>query len=172
MIDTIYLDLDGVVANFEKRYKELFGMKPSEVSKKEKYRELYFWTHWDDFVNGKNFETLELLPDANELIEYLRNLNREGINVEILSSSGGEKHHEVVVPQKKAWLQAVGIEFKPNIVCGGKAKAAFAQPSSILIDDTERLITEFNAAGGIGILHTSAYDTIKRIEQIVKDGYE
>jgi hypothetical protein len=40
-----------------------------------------------------------------------------------------------------------------NIVPGGSKKAAFAAPDHILIDDTERVVNKYRAAGGVAILH-------------------
>ena len=36
----------------------------------------------------------------------------------------------------------------------------------ILIDDMEQTINEWNKGGGIGILHTSAADTIKQLKKL------
>ena len=39
-------------------------------------------------------------------------------------------------------------------------------PHSILIDDLKVTIDEWNAGGGIGILHTSAASTIKQLKEL------
>lgn len=166
MITKVYLDMDGVLVNFEKRYEELFGQKPSQV-KNLTGRESYFWKNWKAFVEGCNFETLEMLPDAQELLGFAKEMQKQGIDIEILSSSGGDKYHETVTLQKKEWLRKHNIDFYPNIVNGGSRKALFALPGSILIDDTERIIKYFTDAGGIGILHTSAYDTINKVKPLL-----
>ena len=167
MISKIYLDMDGFLTNFEKRYEELFGMKPSDVDRHS--RESYFWDNWEAFVRGGNFETLDMLPDAEVLLNFARLIQKTmEIPVEILSSSGGDKFHETVTLQKKEWLRKHGIDFYPNIVNGGSRKALFALPDSVLIDDTERVINGFVKAGGIGILHTSACDTIERMKPLLE----
>jgi len=53
-IDKIYLDMDGVIADFVKRYKELNGMMPREAEKNHKF-DHYF----DEFIARRNFATLD-----------------------------------------------------------------------------------------------------------------
>jgi hypothetical protein len=45
-------------------------------------------------------------------------------------------------------------------------KAAYAKPNHILIDDREKSIQPWREAGGIGILHTSAADTISQLQKL------
>ena len=45
-------------------------------------------------------------------------------------------------------------------------KQLFAAEDKILIDDMEQTINEWNKGGGIGILHTSAADTIKQLKKL------
>ena len=45
-------------------------------------------------------------------------------------------------------------------------KQDYAKENSILIDDLKPTIDEWNAKGGIGILHTSAESTIKQLKEL------
>ena len=45
-------------------------------------------------------------------------------------------------------------------------KKDYADKNSILIDDYSKNIEQWRAAGGIGILHTSAEDTIKQLQKL------
>lgn len=157
----IYLDMDGVIANFHKRYEELFGIPPADVRRKEEH----FESNWEAFVLGNNFTSLEMIPDAKELIEYVFSL---GIPVEILSSSGGIKFHDSVRAQKIEWLNKHDLFIPKHIVPGGhlKARYSYGNPWNILIDDTERVIEGYRKSGGTGILHTSAKDTIKQLKKL------
>jgi hypothetical protein len=47
-----------------------------------------------------------------------------------------------------------------------KSKKDFAAPNHILIDDREDTINSWNVAGGIGILHTSASNTINQLKKL------
>lgn len=151
--------MDGVLSDFKKKYVELFNVNPSGYRERKEEEDGY----WDQFVNGRNFEKLDWYPGGVELMKEIRQLD---ISIEILTSSGGKKHHEAVAEQKKVWLKIQGFTCPINVVPGRDKKAAFATPDSILIDDTADVIEGFNAAGGIGILHTG--DVRQTIETLKK----
>lgn len=151
-IDKIYLDLDGVIANFTKRYKKVYGVDPDSKRGRKDFND-----NFGNFIKTKQFETLELLPDASLLIEYLKN---QELPVEILSSTGRPENHEEVSRQKTVWLCEHGIPFKGNFVPGKELKKNFASPTSLIIDDTLSVIDDWKEAGGPAIHHKNARDTI------------
>lgn len=155
--------MDGVFADFEKRYHELFDSSPSESRDRKE-----FGKNWTQFVLGKNFETLDKWPGGDELLAFIKDISaKHGIEVEMLSSSGGEKYHGEVTAQKIIWLRKHDIPYKANIVPGRKLKKNYATPDTVLIDDTEDVISDFNRAGGIGILHKDVKDTIKKLKELL-----
>jgi hypothetical protein len=145
-IDKIYLDMDGVIADFVKRYKEHAGMEPREAEKNKKFDHFF-----NEFIAKENFATLDMMPGAIDLINFLRSLP---VPTEILSSTANEARYDAISKQKLQWLDSKGIDFKPNFVPGKRHKDKFATPNSIIIDDTLSVIEQWNAAGGIGIHHT------------------
>jgi hypothetical protein len=157
----IYVDMDGVLANFEKRYIELFRESPDSNGQRERKE---FSQNWTTFIEGKHFETLDWWPGGPELITYLgRNVPIS--DVEILSSSGGNKYHDQVVIQKNKWIETFNLpEWKVNVVAGRKKKAEFATTDSILIDDTLDVVQAFRAAGGIGIHHKDIGNTLMLLD--------
>ena len=159
MIEKLYLDMDGVLTNFEQRWAELFG-GPAEVVRDRKN----FSREWPEFVEKGAFETLDWFPGAHKLLEYVRTLN---VPVEILSSSGGARFHFEVAEQKQFWLKSKDITYKANIVPGRKFKSEYAKPNVVLIDDTKEIIDLFNDAGGIGILHRDVNITIEKLETLL-----
>ena len=152
--------MDGVLCNFEKRFTELYG-KDALGSRDRKN----FTTNWPNFIMDGNFESLEWFPGGKELLDFIQ--NETDWEVEILSSSGGEKFHSEVAAQKVVWLCDKGIPYKANIVPGRKHKTAYATPETILIDDTEDIIVNFNAAGGLGILHKDINETLAKLRTLL-----
>lgn len=162
---TLYLDMDGVIANFEKRYEELFHQTPAEGRDQKE-----FGRNWPIFVEGDNFANLEKWPGADELLEFVEHIRQNyGVNVEILSSSGGQRYHNEVSDQKTRWLAKHGITYKTNFVPGRVHKSKYATPETVLIDDTPDVIENFNAAGGIGILHTDLGKTFEQLKSLLKN---
>jgi hypothetical protein len=111
---------------------------------------------------------LDWWPGGRDLLTYITQYQQENeIEVEILSSSGGQKYHQVVAYQKIEWLSDKGIPFKANIVSGRKAKAEYATPESVLIDDTQDVIQAFIGAGGIGVLHRDIDNTLMMLDKLL-----
>ena len=151
-ITKIYLDMDGVIADFNKRYKELYKIEPKEADTYKTFDEFFTM-----FIAERQFATLNLMPDAIELINYLRSLK---VPTEILSSTSSEKRDAEIRKQKIEWLNNQNIEFPVNLVPGKRFKRDFSNSNSLLIDDTPQNIDQWRVEGGIGILHTDAITTI------------
>ena len=159
-ISCIYLDMDGVIADFVKRYKEMYGMEPKEAEKKKEF-DKYF----DEFIATKQFETLDLMPGAMQGLVFLR--KHLTIPTQMLSSTANEERYDEISRQKMIWLQTHGITFTPNFVPGKRHKYKFAAPDKIIIDDTESVIDQWRAAGGIGILHRDWVTTLAILKMYV-----
>lgn len=152
--------MDGVLCDFEQRYFELFNETPGSTRDRKN-----FTPNWKTFVKGENFSTLQWYPGGKELLSFIR---KYPIDVEILSSSGGEKYHGEVTVQKIKWLRDNGIEYKANIVPGRKHKKDYVTPETILIDDTPDVIEGFNKAGGHGILHKDVEKTKEMLKKLLE----
>ena len=152
--------MDGVLCDFEKRFTSLYGKDALGARDRKN-----FTTNWPNFIMDGNFESLEWFPGGKELLDFIQ--NETDWEVEILSSSGGEKFHSEVAAQKVVWLCNNGIPYKANIVPGRKHKTAYATPETILIDETEDIIVNFNAAGGLGILHKDANETLAKLRTLL-----
>ena len=146
----IYVDMDGVIANFQKKWVELYGTDNHKKEGKNNFK---------DFVDNKEFAVLEPMPDATLLIDYL-NDKLEDIPKEILSSTANDKFYETISQQKNVWLNRNNIDWKPNFVPGKAHKYTYAEPGFVLIDDDKQNIEDWNKAGGTGILHRDALTTI------------
>lgn len=158
-IDTIYLDMDGVLSDFMSMYRQLNGDWKRDGEGKNS-------TAWHDFCVGGYFAKLDAWPGCNELIEFVE-MVRGDCNVEILTSTGGRYHHDQVEADKKTWCEEHGIFYKVNAVPGRWTKKDWARPTAILIDDTQDVIVDWNTAGGVGILHRNNGETFATLKKVL-----
>jgi hypothetical protein len=159
-ISMIYLDMDGVIADFSKRYKELYRMEPREAEKKKEFDKFF-----NEFIATGQFAKLDLMPGSMDGLTFLR--KHLTVPTQILSSTANEARYEDISNQKLIWLQTHGITFSANFVPGKRHKYKFAGPDKIIIDDTQSVIDQWKAAGGIGILHKDWPSTLAILRQYV-----
>jgi hypothetical protein len=161
-IEKVYVDMDGVLCNFEKRYTSLFG----HLSDKD--RRGKFYENFIHFVDDGNFETLEPLDDFLILKNYL---DSKQVTKQICSSTASQELYAKIKPQKEAWLRTHGVNWsEPIFVPGKQYKYRYATPESIIIDDTLSVIEDWRKAGGIAIWHKDALTTISQLEMYLKNG--
>ena len=153
----IFLDLDGCIANFDKEYRSY--MPELTSFDEEKF--------YNAVTKHKIFEKLELLPNAQKLIDLIFNL--EGAEVEVLSSLGSYNREIQIAGenQKNRWLDRHGIICKRNFVYHWSEKVKFANHSRcLMIDDLKSVIDDFTKAYSFGILYSpNKYEEAR--EQII-----
>lgn len=163
-ISKIYLDMDGVICDFHKRYLEMFGQnagdEPIDIARDHKDKS----STWKKFVETEQFATLDWFPGGRELLQYVESLR---IPIEILSSSGGIQKHSEVRDQKTKWLRNRGLLYPINIVPGRRIKKYFSYQGNVLIDDTLDVIEGFNEGTGTAILHKTVDETIKTLDSLL-----
>jgi len=148
----IYCDMDGVLADFESGYEELTGIDlRGEFKKGEDF--------WDPISKaGVGFWAgLKWMPDGQELWNYLKPFNPV-----LLSAPSREQSSRI---GKHVWVKHK-IPGTKLILRYAKQKQELATPESILIDDRQVNIDQWEAAGGIGILHTSTANTIQQLQKL------
>lgn len=142
---TLFLDMDGVICNFEKAYRTMWNEFKFD---RERFREAV--------VNRRIFETLEWMPNGEAFIDDVRKVaDLYKLNVEMLTSTGSHRTEMKIaaMEQKTAWLKDHGIDWKANFVCAKPEKAAFAHGKTILVDDMPGCTGPFIDKGGIALLH-------------------
>ena len=153
-ITKIFVDMDGVLADFVRGVqgpKYLNGPLVSENTYDDRKVEL---------SNKGLFADLPPMADMYSLIEYIKTF---GVDWEILTASG-VLNRAKVVQDKIYWIRKyVDKDVLITATLKGKHKAVYARPDYVLIDDRKDNIEAWTNAGGIGILHTSAADTIKQL---------
>ena len=164
----VYLDLDGVVADFDGRVKELFGKSMSEFPSSEIWGKIGQVEHF--------YLSLDPLPKYKTLFDHLMNLHEAGtIHLEVLTSLPLPTNNLITAADDKiAWSASyLCPSIKVNTVIGGQFKAKFVkQPNDVLIDDTLRNIVEWRKSNGVGIHHISNAETIIELSTLLDNQYE
>jgi len=105
---------------------------------------------------------LEWQPGGKQLWAYIRQYNPD-----ILTSPMDKKGHNESLEGKLIWVEK-NLGLSPDKVNFAHDKWKYAQSEdgkpSVLIDDFETKVKPFTEAGGIGILHLGARNTIKILE--------
>lgn len=149
----LFLDCDGVLADFDQGFKSKFGINS------EQFEELHgtkqFWKTIRQDMNF--FGTLPLMDGAVELynsVKHLRPIILTGCPF------GDWAEH-----QKFGWRDKhfPGV---PMVTCVSRNKRNFCQPGDVLIDDLEKYQHLWEEAGGIFVLHTSTEDTLKQLKTL------
>lgn len=156
---TLYLDMDGVLSNFEKAYRAMWHEFKYD---RERFREAV--------MERKIFSHLEYMPNSEAFLAKVREIESaypNNIEVQILTSTGTHRTDMKLEgqAQKTEWLTRHGILWKPNFVCAKPEKAQYAGTHKLLIDDHEGCTGPFSAAGGVGILHKDS-DYLESIDRI------
>ena len=150
---TIYCDMDSVLVDFDLGYQELTGMTSQQADAKG------VETFWDPIskAGAKFWITLQWMPDGKQLWDYIKKYNPI-----LLSAPSREESSKL---GKRVWVkrELPGVKL---ILKYASQKQEYASPTSILIDDRQKNIDQWEVAGGIGILHTNTPNTIKQLQQL------
>ncbi len=152
---TLFLDLDGVLVDFEKGVESLFGKSIDAIPPKQMWPRL---ARTADFYN-----TLDWMPDGRELWEYCRPFHPI-----ILTGLPMGKWAE---PQKREWCKRELGEDIEVITGLSRHKPSLAIERStgqtaVLVDDREKIRLPFEVAGGIFIHHRNTLSTIRTLREM------
>ena len=153
---TIYSDMDGVIADFDTRFKQFSdGIPPSDYV--DKFGLEKFWELIDDEVGVRFWTGIEWMPGSQEYWDYIKKYNP------ILLSAPSRNNESRLGKRMWAKRNLPGVKL---ILSFGNNKKNYANENSILIDDREKNINQWKEAGGIGILHTSVASTIAQLKEL------
>jgi FMN phosphatase YigB (HAD superfamily) len=147
----IFLDCDGVLADFDRGAESILGLPPGTFEQRHGSGE--FWKRLaraDDF-----FANLEPMPDAFELYEAVRHRNPV-----ILTGLPRGRWAE---PQKRRWAERhfPGV---PVITTLAALKHEHRHPGDALVDDRDKHRHLWEKEGGIFIHHKSAAGSIAELK--------
>jgi hypothetical protein len=150
----IFLDMDGVLVDFDEQFKELTGQYPKDYEATHTTDE--FWNEIDNAGVGF-WRGMKWMPGGEALY------NRTSQFDHVLLSSPSRS--EVSKIGKSLWRR----DKTPNtklILSRSHLKKNYAAPNHILIDDRESNIKQWRDAGGIGILYKSAEQVNKELDKL------
>jgi 5'(3')-deoxyribonucleotidase len=149
----LFLDADGVLADFDAGAQQLLGMKPKAFI--AKYGRGAFWRR---LANAKNFYgSLPQMPDARRLFDAVKHLDPT-----ILT---GLPLGKWAAPQKVEWA-AEHFPGVPIITCMAADKHKHMHPGDVLVDDREKHRAVYEAAGVVFVHHKNAEDSLRQLAKI------
>lgn len=157
MIKKIYIDMDGVLANFEKGVSEampMFGKNTAALDNIDMWK----------YVNKNKafWETLKPLSNCFKLIKLIEEKFPKASKHILTAIPNDEKKFKNLIfspskDGKSKWINKYLPTYKNKIIfCLRKEKQNYSTEGSLLIDDNKTTIKEWNNKGGIGILYSNS----------------
>lgn len=146
----IFLDCDGVLADFDKGAERILGAPPGVFEARHGAAEF-----WKRLARAPDFfDSLDPMPDAMELYEAVRHRNPI-----ILT---GLPRGNWAEPQKRRWAERhfPGVSV---ITAMAALKHEHRHPGDALVDDRDKHRHLWEAEGGVFIHHRSARDSIAQL---------
>lgn len=154
LMKQIFLDCDGVLADFDAEARKLFGQHPRAAE--EALGSAEFWRRIRQ--SGDFYHRLPLIADALDLYRAVAHLKP----IILTGCPRGEWSQ----PQKRAWaeLHFPGV---PIITCASREKFLhILHPGDVLVDDYLRYKELWENAGGVFVQHITAKQTIAELQKL------
>ena len=155
----IFLDMDGVLADFDGFFLSSFGIATKDVTKKEMWKAIH---GHDEF-----FYNLPMMEGALDL--YAASCLYSAARAPIVLTSAGSSNFMHVAQQKKRWIQEhIGEYVTVIAVREGADKAAMVQnKGDILVDDWRKNCDAWEAVGGLAVKYENATQAIADLESLL-----
>ena len=158
---TIYLDMDGVVADFDSYVKKVLNTTEKN----------HTWPNEEWIKIGSNprlYRDLDKTPEADELVTFCRNMCKEN-NWNLFFLTAVPKNNDMpwAYYDKIQWV----LKYYPDIpVFFGPysfSKWTHCKNQDILIDDRPSNCDQWTAVGGISILHQGDItETLRHLQNL------
>lgn len=154
----LFLDADGVLADFDVVAEQVFGMNPRKFE--EEFGSEEFWKKLRE--TEKFYENLPLMPDAQDLWDAVSHL--EPIILTGCPRGGWAE------PQKFNWAKNSFGENAKIITCASREKREHMHQDkhNIIIDDWPQYKPLWEQNGGTFILHTSTNESLLELDNVLK----
>ena len=139
---TVFLDLDGVMADFDAHFHATFGLDHKSLADDEMWERIN--------AHPSYFRDMPPMPGALEFFTAIAPLNP------IILTACPRTNYAHAARQKREWVREhLGEDVMVLPVMGGHNKPLFMhRRGDVLIDDFERNADAWTKAGGVAILHT------------------
>lgn len=149
----LFLDADGVLADFDEGVRRLLGAYPRDYERK--HGRGSFWKH---LARADNFYgKLPEMGDARLLFEGVKHLKPTILTGLPLGSWAA--------PQKIEWA-AEHFPGVPIITCMARDKHKHMHSGDVLVDDRENHRAAYEAAGVVFVHHRNAIDSLRELAKI------
>jgi 5'(3')-deoxyribonucleotidase len=146
----LYLDCDGVLADFDTGATAILGMKPKAYEKSHGLGRF-----WSKLAQTPDFYfSLPLMPDAMRLFEAVKHLDPV-----ILT---GLPRGNWAADQKMRWA-AQHFPGVRMITCMARDKRDHAKEGDVLVDDNDKFRHLWEGAGGVFVHHRNAEETLAEL---------
>jgi hypothetical protein len=146
----LFLDLDGVLADFDRGVETVTGKRPEELPLK---------TMWAALARSPAFfETLEFMQDAEALWRFCAPHEPTILTGLPLGAWAPE--------QKRRWVARMLGAHVPVITCMSRDKWRHAGRDHVLVDDRASAREQWERAGGVFIHHVAAERSIAALRRL------
>ena len=147
----LFLDLDGVLVDFDGHYAAVVGPLPD---RNDPSRDV----DWKKIGGMDFFESAPPMPDADELFDFARPYNP--IILTGVPSTGYQK----AALAKVKWVKKHFGPYVPVLTTKSEHKSFHAKPGDILVDDWEKYKHKWIEKGGLWVTHRNAFDSIAELK--------
>jgi|TARA_B100001778_G_scaffold160446_1_gene131809 nicotinic acid mononucleotide adenylyltransferase len=165
---TVYLDMDGVLADFFGGVEKMYGVDHWKQLTSDKTKDLK--KEVIDRITGTDFfATLPKFQSADALIDMVQKFTGGKFSINTSPLRGDNENSG---KYKKVWISN-NIEQPDEIIVTGRketyAKDKASGTPNILIDDRPVNIQRWQSAGGYGILYQANRDSLDKVKKGLED---
>lgn len=159
---TLYLDMDGVVADFDGYARQ--------VLKTDKTTHSWPPELWEKIAsNQRLYRDLEKTPEADQLVQICKKIcSQKKWRLIFLTAVPKGDDMPWAYYDKINWVQRYYPDIPVHFGPYSNKKWRHCKEGDILIDDRPSNIAEWNSAGGLAILHKGdLLETLKSLQNII-----